>query len=106
MRKTLAHVVVGLAILLGASSWLIAQSGASALQGAWTVQEGTNPKPVPDLPKKPLGLVLFVRKTLRNSGSGRGPSRLRSRRCGQGNGRPVARHLGTCANGGRNVRGQ
>ena len=59
MRRTLALVVVGLAMLLGASSWLTAQSGASALQGAWTVQEVTIAKPSPDLPKKPQGLVLF-----------------------------------------------
>ena len=59
MRRTLALVVVGLTTLLGASSWLTAQSGASALQGAWSVQEVTNLKPVPDLPKKPQGLLLF-----------------------------------------------
>lgn len=59
MRRTLALVVVGLAMLLGASSWLTAQSGASALQGAWTVQEVTFAKPTPDQPKKPTGLVVF-----------------------------------------------
>jgi hypothetical protein len=59
MRRTLALVVVGLAILLGASPWLTAQSGASALQGAWTVQEVTFPKPTPNAMKKPTGLMLF-----------------------------------------------
>lgn len=59
MRRTLALVIVALAILLGASSWLNAQSGASALQGAWTIQENTSAKSRADSLKKPMGLVLF-----------------------------------------------
>jgi len=59
MRRTLALVVVSLVIVGGAFSWVTAQSGASTLEGAWTIQEVTSAKPNPNLPKKPTGLAVF-----------------------------------------------
>jgi hypothetical protein len=59
MLRTVGVVVVGLTIIIAASVWLHAQSGASALQGAWAVQSVSFPKPpVPPL-NKPVGLILF-----------------------------------------------
>jgi hypothetical protein len=59
MLKTLNVVVVGVAVVIAASPWLHAQSGAAALQGAWTVQSVSFPKPpVPPL-NKPVGLIVF-----------------------------------------------
>lgn len=58
MRNTLA-LVVGLATVVGALALANAQSNTSQLEGAWAIQELTSPKPMPNPPKKPTGLVVF-----------------------------------------------
>jgi len=58
MRNTLA-LVVGLATVIGGLALANAQSNASQLEGAWAIQEVTAPKPLPNPPKKPTGLVVF-----------------------------------------------
>jgi hypothetical protein len=58
MRNTLA-LVVGLATVVGAFPVANAQSNASQLEGAWAIQEVTSPKPMPNPPEKPTGLVVF-----------------------------------------------
>lgn len=59
MRNVLGLVVLGVAIVVSGYSWVSAQSSASALQGAWTIQSVSFPKPpVPPI-NKPVGLVVF-----------------------------------------------
>jgi hypothetical protein len=57
-RRTLG-LVVGLALVVGASAWLTAQSKPSALEGAWVVQDITSPQPVTPPRNKPTGLIQF-----------------------------------------------
>jgi hypothetical protein len=59
MRRTFGLVVIGLALLVGASAWVSAQSGTSQLEGAWAVQEITTPKPPGNPVNKPTGLFVF-----------------------------------------------
>src|SRR5512145_1877504 len=59
MRRTFGLVVIGLALVVGASAWVAAQSGTSQLEGAWTVQEITTAKPPANPPNKPTGLIVF-----------------------------------------------
>jgi hypothetical protein len=57
MRRTLGVAVIGVAVIASAYSWVFAQ--ASALQGAWTVQNVTFAKPPTPPLNKPVGLILF-----------------------------------------------
>jgi hypothetical protein len=58
MRRITFGLVVGL-FVVGTSTWVAAQSGPAGLQGAWTIQDVSTPKP-PDIPRKnPTGLMLF-----------------------------------------------
>ena len=59
MRKALGILVIGLATVVAASVWLHAQSGASALQGAWTVQSVTSPQPPVNQRNNPKGLMVI-----------------------------------------------
>jgi hypothetical protein len=59
MHRTVG-LVVALALAVGSSTWVSAQSGAAALEGAWAVQEVTTAKPANNAMKKPVGLVLFT----------------------------------------------
>ncbi len=59
MRRRLALVVFVLAAIFGAVSWTSAQSAASALEGAWAVQNVSFPKPVNPPLNKPVGLIIF-----------------------------------------------
>jgi len=59
MRRTLSLSVFAAVMLVG-YSWVSAQSAASALQGAWQIDDVTTPRPVPDIPvRKPRGLIMF-----------------------------------------------
>ena len=59
MNRTALGLVAGLVLVAGASGWVAAQSGPPGLQGAWTIQEVSSPKP-PAVPRiKPTGLVQF-----------------------------------------------
>jgi hypothetical protein len=68
MRNTLA-LVVCFATVVGALALANAQSNASPLEGAWAVQEVTAPKPGPNLPKKPTGLIVFSGRHYAASGT-------------------------------------
>jgi hypothetical protein len=60
MRRTLGLVVLAIAtVVVAYSSWISAQSTASALQGAWTIQSVSFPKPSPNPVNKPVGLIVF-----------------------------------------------
>jgi hypothetical protein len=58
MRRTLGLAVVGL-VLVAATAWVGAQSGTSALEGAWAVESISYPKPPAAAPNKPAGLIQF-----------------------------------------------
>jgi hypothetical protein len=58
-HRTLSVGVIGLAMVVGASAWATAQSGPSALQGAWTIQDVSSPQPPANPRNKPTGLALF-----------------------------------------------
>jgi hypothetical protein len=60
MRRTFGLIVIGVALIVGASAWVAAQSGTSQLEGAWAVQEITSAKPPAFPPNKPIGLVAFT----------------------------------------------
>jgi hypothetical protein len=59
MRRTVVLIGVGVTIAIAASVWLHAQSGASALQGAWTIQSVTSPKPPANPRRNPTGLMVM-----------------------------------------------
>ncbi len=52
-------VVIVSAMLASGSVWVHAQSGASALQGAWMLEEYSYAKPAPVRIDKPAGLLFF-----------------------------------------------
>ena len=58
MRRTFGLIVI--ALIVGASVWVAAQSGTSQLEGAWAVQEITFAKPPAFPVNKPTGLVVFT----------------------------------------------
>ena len=60
MRRTVRLVGVGFAIVVGMATWANAQSKASPLEGAWTIQQITYARPPANPPNKPTGLILFV----------------------------------------------
>ena len=59
MRRTAVLVVVAVTIAVAPSVWLHAQSGASALQGAWTIQSVTSPQPPANPRRNPKGLMVI-----------------------------------------------
>jgi hypothetical protein len=59
VRRPTLGLVVALSFVVSASTWVAAQSGPAGLQGAWTLQDVSSPKP-PAVPRnKPTGLVQF-----------------------------------------------
>ena len=59
MRSVLAIVIVGVLLVGGRFVFVSAQSGASGLEGAWTLQQVSNAKPVNNPMQKPVGLMVF-----------------------------------------------
>ena len=59
MRRRTLGLLVAMFFVFSASTWLAAQSGPAGLQGAWTIQDVSSPKP-PAVPRnKPTGLIQF-----------------------------------------------
>jgi hypothetical protein len=58
--RTLGLFGASLAIVVGATGWVNAQSKPSPLEGAWSIQQITFAKPPANPPNKPTGLILFV----------------------------------------------
>jgi hypothetical protein len=58
MRSVLI-VLVGIAVVVGRLAQVSAQSDASPLEGAWSIQQITNAKPVNNPMKQPVGLMVF-----------------------------------------------
>jgi hypothetical protein len=61
MRSVLI-VLIGVALVGGRIAQVSAQSDGSALDGAWSIQQITNAKPVDNTMKKPVGLIVFSGK--------------------------------------------
>ena len=51
MRRSTFGLVVGLFVVVGTSTWVVAQSGPAGLQGAWTIQDVQHSKR-PDISRK------------------------------------------------------
>jgi hypothetical protein len=60
MRRTVGSIGVGVAVLVGLTAWVNAQSKPSPVEGAWSIQSVSFAKPPADLPNKPTGFILFV----------------------------------------------
>jgi hypothetical protein len=61
MRSVLI-VLIGIVLVGGRFAGVSAQSDGSVLEGAWSLQQITNAKPVDNPLKKPVGLILFSGK--------------------------------------------
>jgi len=71
MRSTaLGLVVLGVLVLVSGSSWVSAQSKASALEGAWQVQSVSNPRPTNSPYNNPVGLIVFSGRHFASVGVG------------------------------------
>jgi hypothetical protein len=57
---TFALVVAGCVLALGLPTVVAAQSGPAELQGAWTIQDVSNPRPPANPRNNPTGLVQFA----------------------------------------------
>lgn len=59
MRRRALGLVVGFVLVASTFTWVAAQSGPPGLQGAWTIQDVSSPKPADPPRNKPTGLVQF-----------------------------------------------
>ena len=59
MKRVIAALAVG-AVLVGGSVWVGAQSGRSALEGVWHLQDMSYPKPSTYPINKPVGMAIFA----------------------------------------------
>jgi hypothetical protein len=59
MRRALVLFAVGVDAVAIVYSLAFAQSTASALQGVWSIQSASTPKPLVPPLNKPVGLVIY-----------------------------------------------